>query len=515
MISGYMAELVSTSTVESIEGIGGGFSEAQKAQYPWHALVEEQRSEEALEAIEQQMKERPNDPICRLWWVRCQLEIDTLPTTALSAPLDELFDKLNELPELKALYCGTYLRTARKLVDKDQYRLAVVMLERALSLSDSISREDRSSLESFALQVVDDEIKRAQLRRENRSYISSLETKKELLEKQVQEHSQAQLEADQEKKPEQPHRPGRLSAKQILNEAAEQTQPEDEESVPVGPSKKWRWAIAAMALPIAVGTIGWELWQYSMTSKQATLPDGVAMNIELRQKPEMTLPTIKSGGNELDRTLDNVGMRLAKLALASKEKPAGTPGTDPGIDHDALNPKHAATLDQPVAPENDELESIANIPDARNAIPANKLPSYDPSNAPGGTVESVGSSPSKAPIPKAALGKDLKVDSAGRIYGPAKSADPVQIAPRRNALDGSPLRSYEVEQFNPPIVYTTIARTRVVSAPSLLNETLAELNANTPVHVTARMGRWLELRSTGGKVGYIYSQDARPSNQVK
>lgn len=234
------------------------------------------------------------------------------------------------------------------------------------------------------------------------------------------------------------------------------------------------------------------------------------MALQSSDTPDMTMPSIRGRASELDRTLDNVGLRLQRLALASDSRQdSAAAQKEAPIDHDALDPKHAESLREQMAPENDELVSISRIPRAENAIPENSVPQLDPNDLPSMPVESIGSSGKKAPIPTAAM-DGLRVDSAGRVYGAPKASDPAGAQGR--ALDGSPLRSYEVEQFDPPLVYKTIARTRVASAPSLLSETLAELNADTPVHVTARMGRWLELRSTGGKVGYIYSQDARPSD---
>jgi hypothetical protein len=76
------------------------------------------------------------------------------------------------------------------------------------------------------------------------------------------------------------------------------------------------------------------------------------------------------------------------------------------------------------------------------------------------------------------------------------------------ALDGSPLQAYEVERFNQPLIFKTIASTNVLSAPSVLGTAIARLDTNATIQVTSRMGQWLQVRSTGGRTGYIYAQDA-------
>lgn len=162
----------------------------------------------------------------------------------------------------------------------------------------------------------------------------------------------------------------------------------------------------------------------------------------------------------------------------------------------------------PKAPE-EELISISNeLASSEVSVSNSNIPELDHGRFRNTKVESIGTSPMKAPLP--ASPQELRQDPNGRIYGPPRDNPAVQLPPSSRSLDGSPLRPYEVEQFNPPLRYETLTSTEVLAAPSLLARSLARLEPKTPVDVKARMGLWLELRSTGGNVGYIYAQDAMP-----
>jgi hypothetical protein len=178
-----------------------------------------------------------------------------------------------------------------------------------------------------------------------------------------------------------------------------------------------------------------------------------------------------------DSSLDEVDERLKKLALSadspsSQERTAEAAPPNGEIDEGALDPSSARRLP---ANTDDELVSMSNLPDAENEIQRNNVPTLDPGRFSTTRVEDVGTSGRKTPAPETA-----------------------------------PLASTEAENYDPPRLFRTITPTEVLAAPSLLAKSLARLEAETPVHVTRKMGHWLELRSTGGNVGYIYAQDANP-----
>jgi hypothetical protein len=98
----------------------------------------------------------------------------------------------------------------------------------------------------------------------------------------------------------------------------------------------------------------------------------------------------------------------------------------------------------------------------------------------------------------------LNVKPDGRVFGPPVSP----TAPLRNPSGKGYVRAYPVEQYPAPARFRTITKTKVLSSPSMTANTLTELKAGSNIQVVARMGIWLELRSTGGRKGYIYVQDA-------
>ncbi len=155
------------------------------------------------------------------------------------------------------------------------------------------------------------------------------------------------------------------------------------------------------------------------------------------------------------------------------------------VDQEAVDLSNSEKL----LPPDDELVSMSNLPPAENAIAKNNIPDMAPGRFSTTKVEDVGNSPRKttANTPK---------KNAGRSNETLSSA---QAGAEKN------------QSFDPPRLYRTITPTEVLAAPSLLAKSLARLEANTPVHVTKSMGHWLELRSTGGRTGFIYAQDAAPA----
>lgn len=448
------------------------------------------------------LADEPENISARLFWIYAHLRAKQLPTTALCSPLEELFSLLpaQDLETMRFAY-RVYLEAARTLHQNQQTRLAFSMLEHALELTTLHSIPMEPAVSRFALEVVETELDRADKKREPLTYKQALEEfKQQILKRSAHVQSSESFSTTQQP----PSSP--VSAKDI----AEQAPPVEalSQDTTVSPARRGSkfqpFAIAGLVILVAVT---YYYFQMLAPRSPSTAP-GAAIALALDTRPRLIPPKLEISANRpLNQKLDTVGKRLEDLGQSSAAQP---PAEKEEVDTAALNPEYAKGLASPVLPENDEIASIDG-----SSLGEDRVPAFDSKLIPNDvaqSVEQVGESGRKVPIPQAALGDRLSVDSQGRVFGPPSASDRAAAAPpQQRALDGSPLQSYEVQQYSPPLLYRTITVTRVVSAPSILSSTLAELPENTPVHVSAKMGRWLELRSTGGKVGYIFSQDATPS----
>ena len=493
---------MSSAALERIKKLGLNQLEG----LPWADEIRQGRFSEALSLVENELSRTPDCPGTKLWWVRCQLELERLPAAALTSPLEEIADKLNELPELHLLACGSFLSLALVLQEKNQARLALAMLERGknFAVSAGLADEDLRQLTQLLVDLLQEELKRAQLRRESKKYVASLEDKLEAEKRNL---------SGKKKAPEKQERPAKLSAKSVLvagmSDAVHAAKDDwqvggegavEEQKDPLSGSKENpspqepRRVLTSLTLLAALCIIGLLGWRYFSQASAAALESRLAMNLSLLEGNNLEMPVLRQITAKAARTsLDAVGKRLELLTVKKENKDEVKPGPAPSaageIDREALNPAHAAKLPKPAKGEEEELESLGGPDSTRNDIKLNKVPYLDPEKLAKTKVEDIGSSPRKAPVPES-------IRNGGEAPGGER------------ALNGSPLQAYEVNKFDPPLRYRTLTATEVLSAPSLLAASLARLDQNTPVDVTARMGQWLELRSTAGRIGYIYAQDA-------
>jgi hypothetical protein len=519
--------------------------------FGWQESILKGDFQEALTSVEARLNELPDCPGTKLWWVRCQLELSRLPITALTAPLEEIYPRLKEAEALYVLSCYTFLKTAVGLLERNQSRLAVSMLERAVEfagLSEQVSYEEQLKLDQFYLGCLDEEIKRAQQRRENKKYIDGLQEKRNVQSKKKPVAKPKKDKAAATKNNGKA-RKDILNAKAIVTEAIRPSEPafvtaaRDEgisafsetakhpESLFSDEAEAARQADRRKASPVLLMILGTVMLvclvligalSYGMLhiGGKQDITQRLAMEIRLVPNLAMAFPALDNsaigaaGSQAINATLDQVGKRLQQLAVSkSKEEteqknPDEAESSAKEEDQSALNSAKAKAVAKNTAPEEDELVSLSNLPPAKNAIPANRVPKPDAGKFANTKVEQVGTSPRKAAVPQEGMDKGIQVGTDGRVYGQPKTADPAAENSGAKTLDGSQLRSYEVRQFNPPLRFRTITATEVLSAPSLLANSLAHLEAQTPVDVTAHMGQWLELRSSRGHVGYIYAQDA-------
>ena len=528
-------------TLDELSDLGFACTGQNKASLPlWATQALSGKPAEALVQIEESLQQIPDSAETKLWWVRCQLDLGSVPVAALTGPLEEIVPKIREVPELRTLVSGTCVKMARALLQRKQPRLALSLLDHAIEFAKenaTVTATQFRGLLDYFLATVRIELQAAPLRRESKSYLQYLAQKEQVLLQQLESvpRSSVAAVASEHIPPAKGTAKNRFNSKSILEEAARTSSSGDQDgaisgveipegTTPTGSNSTQRALLFIICLLVTAGGLG-ASWLWVFSPDGAPISESLAMATSGAERQEPLIPlsiTAPAGSNQVnahDASLDSLGKRLQGLAFAKASPAAKAPDTATAtnsknpvaderqqVDKDALNPKSGRKLPNLRNEGDDELESLSGMPDAENAIHQNQVPSLNPDKFAKVQVEQVGSSPRKTQLEDVDP-QQVHVGSDGRAYGPPKDADPYS-EPGRKALDGSPLQSYNVENFEPPLLFRTLTATEVLTAPSLLSQSLARLDANTPVHVTKRMGQWLELVSSGGRVGYIYAQDA-------
>jgi len=431
---------------------------------PWSEDLSRHDYAAALSKVEEALVTNPEDLRARLWWVQCQAEVGGVPPTALSAPLEEILPRLKEEHHLYEGSILAFLRVSQKLLDRKQTKLAVILLERAdefASKGRSLAVESRVAIRQTLLTTLKSERERAETRRESKNYLDSLD-------KRIAAVTSEQIEV----KPETPRKPTvKLSAKSIMEQALSERSDSDvppELVAAVHHEDKTRNTRQAVLISLLGGLmiILGLIFSKLIGQTEAPIEDRLAVNRIPSGFPPIMLPEITY--LERSSSLDTVTKRLEKIR---KDEPPAQQLT-------------WATPEPTPIPTPRELTTEER----------RKLPEMDPGKLSTAVVQSLGESPARNPVPNIVRGPD------GRNYGPPPGD--------AKALDGSKLEPVEVVQLKEPRLYRVIASTSVFSSPSVVAESVARLEREAKVQVVAKMGKWLEIRSNGGRRGYIYSQDA-------
>jgi len=492
----------------------------------------------ALSAVETAISESPDSVECRLWWTLIQLEIGSVPLGALASPLVELLPALRENRELSELAIHVALSLAGKLSERGQLRLGATLAEAAYELgteSDEISAQEKEDLRNYSIHYYEEELSRARNRRESKEYIARIE-------KRIEERKSLALSLPSEtKKPR--TRKNSLNSKALFEQALSQ-EIDDSKKVDsaVTPAvsdgggamgvqskeslstkdehgsfepfvldhspKRWRPFVtlsagaALLLVPLIWGKQLREFFHPTVFGEPGLL---LAMNTSGPALGTPLMPSLELNGHDvLSRKMQNINSSLAQVGERLRnigEKPAA----DSEVDQAAL----AASEQQLSKVEKKSEDELVPLDGPKQPVEARldprKTPRLEPNEVKNTPVEDLG----RAPLPRDEA-PQLKVGADGRLYGPPSDQDPAagNRSSEARALDGSPLRSYEVHDFSNPKLYRTIVATNVLSAPSLLSVAVTRLEPNTSIQVVSHMGQWLELRSTQGRRGYIFAQDA-------
>ena len=462
----------------------------------------------ALQEIESTLNSTPDDAEGRLWWVRCQIETNTLPAMALTAPLEEIYEDLKAKPDSAELACETYALVTSLLLERSQTKIAYVMGERALEFANNASllgNEERQLVADLYRKALEQEISRAESKLEDKDYIEGL--KKNLNSISIVESKEKVVEEKPEEIPDTVSKKKVLTSKSIKEDILAAEEASDHEKNPnslVDDRSHGRFVF--LLLLLIIGPVAAFSWYYFESEKMRREEEAQALlakvaeqkrNAEREkfkeaQKEAEEAPPEESKSQEHNQALEAVQSRLQSLNFEST--PVPEPEPEPTVEEPAYVP-----------PAIQQARGIIETVQEQHELPdelKQKSPAISPEALSQHTVTDLDRSQRAINSSRLNRGPD------GKLYGPPpeKNYSGRETSPR--TLDGKPLYAYEVEVFNHPQMYVTITNTNVLDAPSGLAPVIAKLEDNSKIEATSKMGPWLEIRSKAGRRGFIYAQDA-------
>ncbi len=442
----------------------------------------------------------------RLWWIRSQLELKKVPLGVLTSPLEETFSEMKEDQALEELLVVTLLSIATDGFLRDQRRLALIMLTRAFQLVHTSIHFKSAEKETIRTEL------KTHLSKELHELKAQTETvpKKKLqvqkdyihlLEMQLAEIEAIKIVASSKPEAALPQTPRKEKiSKQFTSKSIIEHGTRDEIPVSahaeIAASKNKANAMIVVGLVLSCAALLFFFWSRSREG----LRDRLAMATKAPNSGELLAPEIhgfdfKSVGliTSPATSFENIQSSLDKLSKNEKSE-LPPPSSPPEVEVEKESSTDAATSTSKGEHRDAPKQEVAVLPEEDK-----KAPLLDPAKLSETKVEALGETfPSGSGV-----GGRVVRGPDGRLYGP-----PPHRSGGARELDGQELRGYEVNRFEPPKPYRTITETQVLEAPSLVAPSLSQLEANAKVQAVAQIGRWLEIRSTGGRVGYIYAQDA-------
>lgn len=526
-------EQLITSTAIAPEGDG------------WAHIYREGNLSAAARDVENSLSKPGDLESLRLWWVLIQLRLELVPATVLVGSLDEVAAGQRVRADLSQLYSHVVLKLGLRLWERGQSRLGLAVLGRMLETNALggllLSGPSRMTYARIMKGLIAVERHESQARRESPKYLDSLSEREKqidaLLEveaKQQQEKREARAMAQSATR-----QTGSFTSKDLLaglsgsplaTQSVASTGPKSfvlgeksgDADAAITPAESKRvptsWLVALVIIFSAVS--GLVYWQRQQSIFPSEFDNRLAQMGIQSDPPKLEIPAIdpyvvgaKSVGanedfDEIAKRLDRISSASSVQVMESSSAPtSGPPGEAPDPRGNVLagsnSPEPASGQDNP---PNDRRRPDRDTSAGQNS----SVPLYPP--------QLEAQLPPGMKIPAGREGS-LKVGPDGRVYGPPPEGPPrdqdvgnrppSSRAPQ--TLDGGPLREYIVEQFPQPKRYRVIASTDVLSRPSVFAYRLSRLERDAEVVAVARMGGWLELEPRRGVPGYIFAQDASPT----
>ncbi len=472
-------------------------------------LFSDDHSKDLIHNLTSLKEEHPQDSIIGLIWCYVQATNNVIPISFIAGSISEKFSSPEIIQSAPDLCSHIYLQVANLLQAENEHRLCLLLLEPLLKEDSILGKQEKSELHNTIKKSIKVEILEAPLRKEDKSYIQYIDELNKTLSstsvksnhnktKEVDEPSDKTWELDSDTT---------LDTETILSEATSSLIGGENEIRQTKVTKKnhskfnFTYLVYGIILIAVIGlvtqfgdlksryqTLATKFSQLFSSQTTGTL---YSMNLP-NQKIDPYLPPLppySSLGNS--NKLDSISERLSNIQTQES----------------STEVKPSPTITAEIEVDKDEIESLNVIPDAGTNIPSSvNIPLAKAINVP--QPIDLGNSEKGAPIQEM---PERKAD--GKLYTPPSTTDPVAGKSTERALDGSSLKSYEVEKFDPPELYKTITGTNVLSAPSLMSPSIGRLNVGATVRVTSIMGQWTEIRSEAGRLGYIFLKDLKKEEQ--
>ena len=454
-----------TAIANPAYGLEGRLREAQD-------LCAAGEADAALRITEEVLHQESGNLGARLMWVRCQLEIGSLPLSALSAPLEELASQLEIESRFLLLSCATFLLLGSRLLERGQSRLALLMFERARALTPQSNVDEKHAIEHVLSEAIEQEIKRSENRNERKEYIEGLR-------KQLAEIGSAK--GNNHENAAAPRSRSPLSAKAILDEQFSESEgppaAAGQSASPVGAARPRHYnssfaiRVGALILTVALFVL---LLAIALRDNSPETLAKLTFHTTDTEKSDLTLPQLSPMVPTNNESLDNLKARLDSLSFKNENQ---NQAKEQAGENAATSSNEKPTAEPSPTPD------------------SAKLPELDPQHLPQTPVENLNLPSSPPP-------------ASERPSFPPQAGARGPHLPGRTTLDGGPVQAYEVQRFEPPLIYRILVDTEVLQAPSVYAHPVGHLHRDDRIRVNSAMGEWLEIYSQGGRRGFIFAQDA-------
>ncbi|MDR2338405.1 MAG: hypothetical protein LBE20_07195 [Deltaproteobacteria bacterium] len=481
-----------------------------------------------------------NLPEHRLAWILCQFAWSQVPVVTLVSPLEEILPQIQDQPKLFEFAGGVYLEVGIALVKQEKYRLAVVILEGAFNFIQQLelSKSEKTEVLKLLINTFQDEIAKAERRREDKQYIEELNNKLETFKKTVIKDNQlpettpkAQAGSGKLSKKEKKN----FSAKSLLQDFDTKDKKDSElknklEKQEFSPSSKkhakfkiqnhksrscFGILFAGLCLCVLIYLGVQKLVVLGKTTTTETETDGLKLEMTAGLKNNLALPALEPlrerhdtnaalGAIALKKVEDRLQQGGKIIELVTKANKTNEP--------DQVTVRHG-NYQQPNNNNNNNNNTEAvpryeqyygnygeQVNNRLNQKDFDQTPNLDPKAASGRKIDVIESGERRIDM------TGLHRDRDGRIYG--EPANTIEVNKMVNGGVRKNVKSFYVEQYNPPVDYQTIVNVTVLSSPSAISYSISELPKGADIKVSAYMGPWLEVVSYKGRKGYIYTQDA-------